>query len=584
MKKNLLIGFSLLILLAMGSWVRAQMPAAISIEPANATGWDEITLTLDANVACVPDGKQPVTAASQVRMHSAAFLYNNIDNWGTTWGDPGIDYDAKPKEEGFDFPVLTDNGDGTYSITFTPGKFYGVEEGSTIIGITAVFNGGSWDYEAKNDAGDGCGDFYIPLNYDPPTPALKFKLDLTYQEELGNFDRTTGKAYVIVNGTEYEMEQLLIGIVPDARYEKVLTAADDGITAETSYTYKFKMDNTEETVERDPIVAQNYQITASHFFDDMGKPVGDVKFMVDMRYAAREGLFDPAVDYVDIAGSLNGWDGADYHLADAEGDTIYELLVEEMDLETRVEYKYRINGSWDDDKSEFPGGGPNRHATVIEGSRTARSVFNNAIPGYVPVTLSVNMNNEIAKGTFVGTMNYVDVAGSLNGWGGDWNDELYDVNGDGIYVTVPAAFAPVSGEDTMQYKFRIDSSWDDDKSEFPGGGPNRKFAVLDTVGGVVNEADLVWFNDIALGVSPRYISMEQVNFYPNPVSEVMYIENRVGMKEIWVRNVLGQEVMRLKLQNETLYELNTSKLEKGIYILNVTGKDGYIGTAKFIKQ
>ncbi|MGW8317080.1 MAG: T9SS type A sorting domain-containing protein, partial [Bacteroidales bacterium] len=451
-------------------------------------------------------------------------------------------------------------------------------------GITAVFNGGSWDYEAKDDADDGCGDFYIPLNYDPPTPALKFKLDLTYQEELGNFDRTTGKAYVIVNDTEYEMDQLLIGIVPDARYEKTLTEADDGITAETSYTYKFKMDDTEETVERDPIIAQNYQITESHFFNDIGKPVGDINFMVDMRYAAREGLFDPAVDYVDIAGSLNGWDGTDYQLTDDEGDTIYALTVEEMDLGTRVEYKYRINGSWDDDKSEFPAGGPNRHATVIEGSRDAKSVFNNAIPGYVPVTLSVNMNNEITKGTFDPMMNYVDVAGSLNGWGGDWNDELYDVAGDGIYVTIPAAFAPVSGEDTMQYKFRIDSSWDDDKSEFPGGGPNRKFVVLDTVGGVVNEADLVWFNDVALGFSPKYISLEQVNFYPNPVTEVMYIENRVGMKEIWVRNVLGQEVMRLTLQNEQIYQLNTSKLEAGIYILNVTGKDGYIGTAKFIKH
>ncbi len=155
----------------------------------------------------------------------------------------GVDYDAKPKEDGFDFPELTPNGDGTYSITFTPAKFYGVEEGSTIIGITCVFNGGTWDSEAKANGTDGCSDFYIPLSYSAPTPALKFKLDLTYQEELGNFDRATGKAYVIVNDTEIEMDQLLIGIVPDARYEKLLTEAADGITAETSYSYKFKMDD-----------------------------------------------------------------------------------------------------------------------------------------------------------------------------------------------------------------------------------------------------------------------------------------------------------------------------------------------------
>ncbi len=581
MRKFLLFGFSFILLLAMAPRAHSQI---VTITPANATGWDELTLTLDANAACVPDGKQSVTLGSTVRMHSAAFLYDNIDNWGTTWGDPGVDYDAKPKEEGFDFPTLADNGDGTYSITFTPAKFYGVEEGSTIIGITAVFNGGSWDYEAKDFGDDGCGDFYIPLAYDPPTPALKFKLDLTYQEELGNFDRATGKAYVIVNDTEMEMDQLLIGIVPDARYELLLTEADDGITAGTSYTYKFKMDDTEETVAREPVEAGNFQITIDHFFNDEEKPVenAEINFMLDMRYAAREGLFVPETDYVDIAGSLNSWDGTDYHLTDADGDTVYEIPVV-LDLLTRVEYKYRINGSWDDDKSEFPGGGPNRHATVIKSGRDAKSVWNNNIPGMVPVTLSVDMSNEIAKGTFVPQENYVDVAGSLNGWGGDWNDELFDGEADGIYVTNPAAFAPVGG-DTMQYKFRIDGSWDDDKSEFPGGGPNRKYVVLDTVGGVENILDVVWFNDVALGINAHSILLEEVSFYPNPVSDIMYIENKVNMKEIRIINILGQEVVRMRLDNSQSYQLNTSELDRGLYILSVVGENGYVGTAKFIKQ
>lgn len=582
MRKILQFGLSLILLTIVGQWANAQI---VTITPANATGWEEITLTLDANQACVPDGKQSVVGQSDVRMHSAAFLYNDIDNWGAAWGAVGIDYDAKPKQEGFDFPSLTDNGDGTYSITFIPAEFYGVEEGTTIIGITAVFNGGSWDYEAKNNGEDGCADFYIDLAYTAPTPALKFKLDLTYQEELGNFDRSTGKAYVIVNDTEYEMDQLLIGIVPDARYEKTLTEADDGITAETSYTYKFKMDDTEETVVREPVVAKNYQILRSHFFEDLGKPVGDIKFMVDMRYAAREGLFMPETDYVDIAGSLNEWDGADYHLSDENGDSIYEILVEELALETTVEYKYRINGSWDEDKHEFPSGGPARHATVIDGVRDAKSIFNNAVPGMVPVTLSVNMSREIDRENFDPKMNYVDVAGSLNGWGGDWNDELYDEDGDGIYITNPPAFAPVNAEgDSMEFKFRINSSWDDDKHEFPGGGPARKFVVADTAGGVVNEAELVWFNDIALGIEEDRISLQEVSIYPNPVRDILYIQNKGEMQEIRVNNLVGQEVVRMSLENKSFYELSTSDLETGIYILSVYSEDGRVGVAKFIKQ
>jgi hypothetical protein len=514
-------------------------------------------------------------------MHSAAFLYENKDDWGTTWGSYGVDYDKDSKEETPRQPQLTDQGGGKYSITFVPGEFYGVPEGSTIIGITAVFNGGSWDYEAKDNAGDGCGDFYIPLTYAEPTPALKFRLDLTYQEELGNFDKSTGKAYVIVNGTQYEMEQLLEGIFPVAKYEITLTEATHGITAETSYTYKFKMNDTEETVVRDPVVAKNYQIFLSHFFNDEEKPVekGSIKFTVDMRYAGRMGKFNPAANYVDIAGTLNGWDGKDHHLTDVDADSVYEILVEDLDLNQIIEYKFRINGSWDNDSSEFPAGGPGRHATVIEGSREAKSVWNNHIPGYVPIVLSVNMKNEIMKGTFVPKKNYVDVAGSLNGWG-NYNDELFDKNNDSIYVTHPAVAA--SPGDTMEFKFRIDSDWDN--SEFPGGGPNRKFGVKDTTGSVVNETEVYWYNDTPLAIEEYLIRIQTVSFYPNPVSDVMYIENEVGMQELRIINLLGQEIVRMRLDNSRSYQLNTSELERGVYILSVYGEKGYKGTAKFIKQ
>jgi hypothetical protein len=220
---------------------------------------------------------------------------------------------------------------------------------------------------------------------------------------------------------------------------------------------------------------------------------------------------------------------------------------------------------------------------VIVGERNAKSIWNNTVPGYVPVVLSVNMKNEIAKGTFVPKKNFVDVAGTLNGWGGDWGDELYDKEGDSIYVTHPAVMAPIGG-DTMEYKFRIDASWDDDKSEFPGGGPARKFLVKDTVGGVENKPDVVWWNDVVLGISERQIRIEQVSFYPNPVSDFMYIENRVGMQEIRIINLLGQQVVHMRLDNHRSYQLDTGGLDRGVYILMVYGEKGYKGTAKFIKQ
>ncbi len=176
-------------------------------------------------------------------------------------------------------------------------------------------------------------------------------------------------------------------------------------------------------------------------------------------------------------------------------------------------------------------------------------------------------------------------AGSLNGWGGDLNDELVDADGNGVYMTNPAAFAPIGGEgDTLEYKFRIDSSWDDDKSEFPGGGPARKFIVLDTAGSVVNAPELVWFNDVALGINENRTRFQAVSVYPNPVRDIMYIQNEVDMQEIRINNIVGQQVVSMKLENRRFFELSTSDLESGVYILSVFGENGRVSVAKFIKQ
>lgn len=581
MKKNLLFTFSAIALLCLTQMAMSQvtMPAAISIDPSNGTAWDEITLTLDPSKGCTPDGKGSVAGASIIKMHSAAVLFDQKDGFESKsiWGAVGIDYDATPKDGVHDGPDLTPNGDGTYSITFTPADFYGVEEGSTVIGITAVFNAGTWDNECHDVGDDGCIDFFIPLTYTDPTPALKFKLDLTYQEELGNFNKDNGKAYVIVDGTEYEMDQLLEGLFPVAKYEYVLK---DGIVEDQEYTYKFKMDDTEESIDARTVTATGSQITLSHFFNDEEAPVetGELVLNVDMRYLMREGTFDASQQYVDVAGTINGWDGSNSHLTDDDADSVYSITVPDLDLYSIQQYKFRLDGSWDADSSEFPNGGPNRYAMVREGSRTISSVYNNYRPGWVPVTLAVNMARAIDAGLFDPEKDYVDVAGTINNWSGE--NDLVDGDADMIYVTSPAAIYEAG--DTMQFKFRINSSWD---AGYSDAGDNRKMAVMDTTGGVVNAGDTVWFNYIPLFIGQDKISrIGKVRIYPNPVEDVLYIDNAVDMSEIRIINMMGQVIRRIPAGSRTFYELNTADLQNGIYILSVYGKDGFKGVARFIKK
>ena len=92
-----------------------------------------------------------------------------------------------------------------------------------------------------------------------------------------------------------------------------------------------------------------------------GTVPASVTFNVDMNKHIRNHEFNPAADFVDIAGTFNGWSGS-AHFTDTDGDGIYTLIVDGFATGSFIEFKYRINGDWN--TAEFPDGGPNRTYTV----------------------------------------------------------------------------------------------------------------------------------------------------------------------------------------------------------------------------
>lgn len=93
----------------------------------------------------------------------------------------------------------------------------------------------------------------------------------------------------------------------------------------------------------------------------------DLTFQVHMAAQVRAGVFHPATDVVDVAGSFNGWGGTLTPLADADGDTVHAVTVPGFNVGDYLEYKFRINGQWDGTE-EFPGIGNNRTYTVVDGA------------------------------------------------------------------------------------------------------------------------------------------------------------------------------------------------------------------------
>jgi len=106
----------------------------------------------------------------------------------------------------------------------------------------------------------------------------------------------------------------------------------------------------------------------------------EVTFQVRMAYQVELGTFDPASDFVDLAGTFNDWGSDLTPLADADGDTIYEVTLDGFAPDDYVEYKFRLNGQWDGTE-EFPGVGNNRSYTVPSSDDTILVWYNDQEPG-----------------------------------------------------------------------------------------------------------------------------------------------------------------------------------------------------------
>ena len=120
----------------------------------------------------------------------------------------------------------------------------------------------------------------------------------------------------------------------------------------------------------------------------------DVTFEVNMALKTEQGAFSPSVNFVDIAGTFNDWDGSSHRLSDPDGDLIYSVTISGFTANDNIEFKFRIDGAWDG-REEFPGGGPNRKAQISEEDNLISVWYNDEIPegaGFI-----IGMNTDFNK-------------------------------------------------------------------------------------------------------------------------------------------------------------------------------------------
>ena len=93
-----------------------------------------------------------------------------------------------------------------------------------------------------------------------------------------------------------------------------------------------------------------------------------------------------------------------------------------------------------------------------------------------------------------------------------------------------------------------------------------------------------YFDNVSYAAPLAIVSFEEakIAMYPNPVSSSLSISSLENLNEISICNVVGQEVMSLKV-NDTNAVINVSNFQNGIYIVKAFS-EGKVSTSKFIKE
>jgi hypothetical protein len=194
------------------------------------------------------------------------------------------------------------------------------------------------------------------------------------------------------------------------------------------------------------------------------------------------------------------------------------------------------------------------------------------------LTFIVNMSEYITDSSFFPRTDTVDVAGTFNNFEGTKHIlSIVPGTDSAIYaITIPGF---ITG-DRLEFKFRINSTWNDSIVEFPYGQPNRVW--------VIEEGKYTYtcfYNDqgAPFGI-PENTLMDQVNIFPNPARSIVSVEMPANILRVLMISLTGNKVLDSETTSGNTLTFDVSSIAKGTYVLLFYTKEGYAGSKKLIKN
>ncbi len=197
---------------------------------------------------------------------------------------------------------------------------------------------------------------------------------------------------------------------------------------------------------------------------------------------------------------------------------------------------------------------------------------------FVNLKFIVNMSTYIADTLFNPRNDFVDVAGTFNKFNGAKNILSIVPGSDStIYSTTIPGF--LDG-DQLEFKFRINSSWNDTAVEFPFGQPNRIWTIAHD-----KYTYTCFYNNLGtiFGI-PENKVMDQVKVFPNPAQSYVLVGVPDNMKKIIMVSMTGSKILDREMQSGRVINLDVNTLSKGTYMLLFYTDKGFVGSRKLIKN
>ncbi|HNM27132.1 MAG TPA: T9SS type A sorting domain-containing protein, partial [Saprospiraceae bacterium] len=139
-----------------------------------------------------------------------------------------------------------------------------------------------------------------------------------------------------------------------------------------------------------------------------------------------------------------------------------------------------------------------------------------------------------------------------------WEETVHD------FTTAP--------DGAKYYRFTIFFDW-----QMPGNGSSNVIS---------------YFDDIVIGAGEcgtigtwQPLPVEAMKVSPNPVNDLLYVENFDNVSRLEIFNAYGQRVQTVNTNLDLKVEVNVADLPVGVYVLAGYNPQGLLlGNAKFVKQ